>query len=382
MYRARTIIAATMIALFLVAPTIIQVTAQGPGSGNQNPPQQRRENGAVFLNTDVITVMANEELPMFHFWYTGDENGTTAKFMASYVTLIEFEDENDDGAFQSDEILRHAPLAGYEWTVQTGSVSDGDVTSEVWVKYTKGGTRTGGPLQALPISSHQGPGAMDDFEDVTIQIWAHLYLDDYEGVVTDDHGVHTNYTVVGGAELKMDIEIGNFPFSSNNTSVALEAMLREDQATGPQYQNRYRFETRERNRNVTANSGMNWTAPDGNETRFQNRSDTATERIDFVDTETSSPTGFFSWLDTAVITHPGGDTEAVEVTASYVPTGMGLSVYLAYPNFGEGSILHDPSIGLLSDVSSTLILGIDNTVLLIIGGIILVGIVVVVLRRR
>ncbi len=324
------------------------------GSGHMMQDPQRDSEGSVWINTDVITIMSSGEMPMFHFWFANDDNGSYAKFLAQYVTLIEFEDSNGDGAFQSDEILYHAPLASYEWTVQTGTVTEDGITTEVWLKYTKGGSITGGgdpvgPGQpGSPGQGHmhnQSIQASDRFENVTLQIWAHIYLNDYEGSVTDDEGVKATYVVDAVSELKMDIEIGNFPFSSEDTSVAIETILREDMASDPQNRMQFMYQTREQFRNVSCNSNMNWSTPGGNETRFQRMNNTNVQQIDFVDVETEVASGFFKWLDTATITWPGGETESVEVAASYVPIGTGLSVYLSYPHFDGGSLLHDPSIG-------------------------------------
>ena len=127
--------------------------------------------------------MANDEMPMFHFWYTADEDGSRVRFSSSYQMLVEFEDLNDDGAFQRDEYLYFAPLAAYEWTLTTGEVVVDDVTTEVWLKYTKSGVKSG----MMDEDSHaalDGRGDIQRFADVTMQIWAHIYLEDYTGCLT------------------------------------------------------------------------------------------------------------------------------------------------------------------------------------------------------
>jgi hypothetical protein len=225
-------------------------------------------------------------------------------------------------------------------------------------------------------------GEIQRFADVTIQIWAHIYLADYTGEVSDDHGVQFNYTVAGGSELKMDIEIGNFPFNSEDSSVAIQTLLREDEATGTQNQHQHRLETRERFRNVTCDSDMNWTTTGGNETRFERMNGTELQRMDFVDQESEIAQGFFSWLDKAVITWPGGETESVDVTASYVPLGDGIAVYLAYPYFDDGSILHDPSIGLYPEGAPSIGVPIDYVLVAGVGGVALLAILVVLVRKK
>ena len=345
------------------------------------PDQSRMQDGSVWINTDIISIMANAGVPEFHFWFTADENGTRAQFSSTYASLIEFEDQNNDSAFQMDEILYSAPLAAYEWTITTGKVVEDSVTKEVWLKYTKSGVKS-----SMMMDDHHEDfnetGDIQRFADVTIQIWAHIYLYDYTGTVTDDHGVHFNYTVAGKSELKTDIEIANFPFSSENSSVAIQVMLNENKATGMQNMHQHRIETRERFRNTTINSEMNWTTTGGNETRFERMNDTFCQRMDFVDGTTDVAQGYFTWLDKAVITWPGGETEAVNVTASYIPRGDGTAVYLAYPYFDDGSILHDPSIGLYPEGAPSIGTPINYVVVAGIGGVALIALLVVLVRKK
>ncbi len=382
---------ATTLAVFLLVPFAAQVNAlqQGP-DGPQGPPvdpgkmpdRETDPNGTVWINTDIITIMANGDFPSFHFWFTADENGLNSKFMLSYVNIVEFEDANGDKAFQSNETLNFAPLAAYEWDLRTGAVVEDDVTTEVWLKYTKSGLRGDGPLQGFEPAM-DGPGSVHEYEDVTIQIVAHIYLEDYHGTVTDDAGVKANFTVAGGSELKMDITIGNFPFSTDTSSVALQTLLRENVASGDMNQNRHRYVIREKTRNMTGDTSNVNPSMTRNESMFMNRVENHTQKVDFVDAETSTVEGFFSWVDQAVITWPGGATDAVDVTASYIPTMQGLALYLAYPNFDNGSILHDPSIGLIEE-SAPLVTTEIPTELLVYGGIgaIAILIVIVVLVRR
>ncbi|MHA2229903.1 MAG: hypothetical protein ACXABL_11905 [Candidatus Thorarchaeota archaeon] len=371
------------------AVTSVSAMQMGPGqmTGDHHgePDHHMGHDGTVWVSTEVITIMANAEHPMFDFWFTRDTNGSMSRFLVNYNMLIEFEDLNEDDAFQSNEILYFAPLSAYEWTLQTGSVEDSEgVTTEVWLKYTKGGAVDGmGPgMPGMPGMGHM-TGLPDQFEDVTMQIWAHIYLEDYEGTVTDDQGVRANFTVAGGSELKMDIEIGNFPFSNDNTSVAVQTILKENEALGGPAQHHHMFQTRERIRNSTFTSNDNWTTTGGNETMFHRMNNTCIQQIDFVNDNTGIADGFFSWVDQAVITWPGGDQEAVNVTASYAPTGMGLAaLYLAYPNFDGGTILHDPSIGLDESQAPAVTSAVDPLLLAGIGVVALIAIIIVVIRKR
>ena len=381
-----------IIGMFLLVALVgtMTSTASAMGGGMDRPMDRHMpgmpgyghmDDGTVWVNTDIITIMANSELPSIRYWFTADEDGSRVLFSTSYVMLVEFEDLNDDEVFQRNEYLHFAPLAAFEWTLTTGEVVEDDVTTEVWFKYTKSGVKSSmGPEMSL--ASFDGMGDVQRFADVTLQIWAHIYLEDYTGEVTDDHGVRFNYLVAGRSELKMDIEISNFPFSSEDSSVAIETLQREHEAVGQDERRlRHRMETRERFRNVSLDTDMNWTTEGGNESRFERMNGTYCQRMDFVDSESDIARGFFSWLDTAVITWPGGETEAVDVTVSYVPRGNGVAVYLAYPYFNDGSILHDPSIGLYESGTPLITAPVDLVLVAGIGGVALIAVLVVLIRK-
>jgi hypothetical protein len=359
-----------------------------PGMGHM--PGYEMGDDAVWINTDVITIMAMEEMPAFNFWYNSDTNGSMARFMAAYTMIAEFEDTNGDDAYQFNETLYTAPLGAYEWTLQTGSIEDENgTTTEVWLKYTKSGIHDAGPeddhmMPGLDMMTpmYQEVSDIDRFENVTLQFWAHIYFEDYNGTVSASEGISTNYTIAGGTELKIDIEIGNFPFSNETSKVAIQTMLNENMGMGSMMQPSHMFMTNEEFMSVTGNSMMNWSTEFGNETRFDNVMDTHMQQIDFMDIASQTTQGFYKWLDQAIISWVGGESEIVNVTASYVPTGMGLSVFLAYPNFGNGSLLHDPSIGLIEGAEPLIISPVSPLVLSGIVVISVLALAVVAIRRR
>ncbi|MFX1367036.1 MAG: hypothetical protein ACFFAY_00335 [Promethearchaeota archaeon] len=386
MNKQTTLMLGLLLALFALQPMVITANAQmmGPGEHDMRrmPHHQKHHDGSITIFTDIVSIKAQADIPMFHFWYT-DDNGSLALFNAGYVTLLEFEDANDDNAFQRNETLHFAPLSAYEWTLQIGSVKDGDLTTEIWLKYTKGGLKADRMMDPMdPMRPMPGIGSASHFEDVTIQIWAHIYLEDYSGEVIDSNGTQARYLVEGGTELKMDIEIGNFPFSSETSMAAIHTHLHEGMSREDDERLRHRFETRERTRNTTLTSDMNWSTEGGNETRFEAMEGTDVQEITICDSITDIAQGFFRWVDQATITWPGGEQEAVDVTASYLPHGTGLAVFLAYPNFDNGTLLHDPSIGVYEAGAPFAGLLSDQVIILGIGAIAVVALAAVVLRRR
>ena len=161
-----------MLSLLIIGIAVLSVDAPNPTTtppAGQEPNKTKGSDGTVWVHTDVITIMANPQMPMFHFWYTLDDNGTQSKFSVTYTMLTEFEDYNNDSAFQSNELLYFAPFASYEWTLHTGIVEKDGVTNEVWLKYTKGGKRADGPLTGFPPAMCES-GSTDRFENTTVQI--------------------------------------------------------------------------------------------------------------------------------------------------------------------------------------------------------------------
>ncbi len=72
----------------------------------------------------------------------------------------------------------------------------------------------------------------------------------------------------------------------------------------------------------------------------------------------------------------------VNVSASYVVTNAGLSVYLAYPHFDDGSLLHDPSIGVYEESAPLVPEVPDNVLFFGIGIVAVLAIVAVIVRKR
>lgn len=55
------------------------------------------------------------------------------------MMIVEFEDANGDGVYQPDETLAFAPLDTFEWSLQTGAITnDLGRDIEVYASYTKG----------------------------------------------------------------------------------------------------------------------------------------------------------------------------------------------------------------------------------------------------
>ena len=336
----------------------------------EHEPEYSRDNdGTAWIQTDIVTVRLDNELPTFEFWYTNDNNGSRARFLVSYLMVVEFEDLNGDGVYQVNETLDFAPLDAFEWVLQTGAVTDElGHNTEVYASYTKGGLSDDWeddwfedwmpgyshseeePEEPFVLSDESSDINFTRFEEMTLQFYAHMYMDDYNGSVSDDEGIKANYTVLGGVELKIDIGIGNFPFISETSRIAILNFLQEDVASNDDSEHYFRLHEDDREEDYDSEDVMpeeEW----GDKFEDADDDDDGYEddiqELSLVDASTDTTRGFYRWLDKAVTTLPGGSQEAVDVEASYWTNGNALLLFFSYPNFDGGSLLHDPSMGLI-----------------------------------
>ncbi len=364
--------------LFILVTSVIAVraedettttTTEDEHEDEHEPDEYRDENGTVWIQTDIMTVMLDPEMPVYQFWYTSDSNGSLARFMVAYLMIVEFEDMNGDGVYQVNETIGFVPLEAFEWSLQTGTVQDEfGKNAEVYASYTKGGL-TGNEWDNdwyedwLPEYENESTTSMifaDDadgypdpvvYEGMTIQFYAHMYMNDYTGNVTDDGGVKAAYTVLGGVELKIDVGIGNFPFQSDTSEIALLNYLNEDVASGQTEDHSFRLHegTGDEDHDSEDNSGHG----DGLTEEFDDNESDDVQGMSLIQASTNTTQGFYRWVDKAVMTLPDESQVAVDVKASYWTDGSALLLFFAYPNFDNGSILHDPSIGVNEEGSPT-----------------------------
>ena len=377
--------------------------------GSEHEPQEQRDSdGTVWIQTDIMTVRLSPEMPKYQFWYTADNNGSRARFMVSYMMVVEFNDLNGDGVYQPNETLGFVPLQVFEWTLQTGTVTNQlGQNVEVYASYTKGGLRQDnmddgwfgdwmpgymGPGHHENDSMHPASpdngtgdefhGNFTRFQDMTLRFYAHIYMKDYAGNVTDDAGVKANYTVLGGTELKVDIEIGNYPFLSNQSKIAILNYIREDLASDGEYNYEFRLHENQSENDVESEDDSEHGAGIGE--KFQDVENDDSQGMSLVDSSANVSRGFYRWVDKAVMTLNNGSEIAVDVGASYWTNGEALLLFFAYPNFDGGSLVHDPSMGVFeghSPVSSGTP-WLSNALLLGIGVVAAVAIVVVIAAKR
>lgn len=74
-------------------------------------------------------------------------------------------------------------------------------------------------------------------------------------------------------------------------------------------------------------------------------------KIEFMN-ETGTLGGYFKFVDQAKVTYPNGESVAVPVKAAYLGDEGKLRLFLCYPYFADGSLEHDPIIGVTAPTVS------------------------------
>ncbi|MFW9800989.1 MAG: hypothetical protein ACFFD9_11175 [Candidatus Thorarchaeota archaeon] len=368
----------------------------GEHHAEHEPGHHRDQDGNVWIQTEIMTVKLDDDRPSFKFWYTTDTNGSIAKFEVNYPLIVEFEDQNGDGVYQVNETIAFVPLNAFEWSILTGTVVDSlGYNAEVYASYTKGGLRSEMEWEDdwLPCceegeenhTHHLGDLNLTNYLGMTVQFYSHIYMEDYNGTVTDDQGVKANYTVMGGVELKVDIEIGNFPFVSETSKIAVLTELEEDLAEqGEEHNHRFRMHEEYGDEDHDSEEAMEQLGEEFHDVDEDNDGlDDDVQGLSLVDASTDTTRGFYRWLDKAVISFPNGTDLAVDVGASYWTDGEHLFLFLAYPNFDGGSILHDPSMGVIEGAGpSGWQVPIDGTTIVIMGFVLIAAVGLVIRVRR
>ena len=269
----------------------------------------------------------------------------------NFRSLIEFNDTDKNGVFESNEAVTRAVLDEARWT-HTGfyGLPGG---SGVGINFTL----------ADPIVLSEGHGTLAP-GSVTLIVKAYN--------TTQTITVNGKPVTISNAEIKLDFVVKNWRFVNSTNMLALQVNLHSstehydfEENTGTQTVDGSHEETSQ-----TAEHELSQTHDVSQETRLSSGPITA-----------SSTIGFFRFVNTATVTPPTGAAYSVPVTASFKSgmendageTATFMKLYLAYPNF-QGTLVHDPSVGLGQGLP---------TLYLIAAGAGIAGLVaVVVIRRR
>ncbi len=268
----------------------------------------------------------------------------------NFRALIEFNDSDHNGVFESNEAVTRAVLDEGQWT-HTGFYSLPSGTG-VGINFT----------QASAISLEGG----NTLKAGSVVLIVKAYN------TTHTVTVNGQSVTVGTAELKFDVVINSWPFQNATNMLALQVNMHSSSE---------HYELGEDSGTQTVDGSHDEGTPVA-EHQFHETSGVEQEtKLSTGAITTSSTLGFFRFVNTATVTSPSGTTSSVPVRASFKSEADNdgtehetfMKLYLAYPNF-QGTLVHDPSIGLGSGFP---------TLYLIVAGAAAAGLVaVVVIRRR
>jgi hypothetical protein len=302
----------------------------------------------IVFSTGSLTAVFEGMAPRVTFYDHNSMMRDTQQ--VNFRALIEFNDSDHNGVFESNEAVDRAIIDEGLWT-HTGfyTLPNG---AGVGINFT----------QASAMSLEGGRVLARGSVVLIVKAYNTTHTQTIDG----------KSVTIGTAELKFDVVINDWPFRNNTDMLALQVNMHSSSE-------HYDFGEDSGTQTVdgTNDEGVQTAEHDFHETSGVEQE----TRLNTGTVTTSSTIGFFRFVNTATVTSPSGTTTSVPVTASYKSEAdndagdraVFMKLYLAYPNF-QGTLVHDPSIGLGSGFP---------TLYLIVAGAAAAGLVaVVVIRRR
>lgn len=322
-----------VVVFLLISPTLV-TTVFGKGNpkdvraGRQSKPKGYMVQNRIILNSTMITAEFEGQKPKIKFYYTGDDVNVT-RFYVNCKRIIEYEDKNLDGAFQNNETIAKFELERVKWNhTNFYNILNESKVVGIGINFTV----------ETPIHI---AGRGGKTYDVSIKVVVRMYQN--RTVERINHGGKwVNYTLNAG-EIKTDLIIGNWPFSSNRNKLAFEVNLVEN--IPHETSVAHRFEITEDKGVTRARSDLNETALGRVERRIKPPKNET--RISFVGESSNRTHAFFKFMNNAFLMNNTG-TFLVNVNSSYLTHGDALRIYLSYPYF-NGTIEHDPSLGVVGE---------------------------------
>jgi hypothetical protein len=281
-------------------------------------PQPVEDLTFILLKTGILSVRIDRNKPDLTFYMAEDE-GRTALFKVLYTRLLAFEDANGDGAPQGSEVVYTSALLSYNWEMtQVSLVEDADTgrlasfslsTTVDLVEHNINAVDAARPLSTVK-----------DFAKVTLE----FSMASKDTNHTDNVG---SYTILGGAELKVDVHIDVLTPVDGIDFLTVEQILRDDR-------DKYR----------PTLSGQPDDAATGEVSPIQASAELK-QRVDF--RERASRPAFYSWVKKAEVTKMDGAHEVADVQAAFMVSDGHMLLYLSYPyDVNTTYIYHDPSLGI------------------------------------
>ena len=282
-------------------------------------PQPVEDLDFILLRTGIMVVRVDRDKPDLTFYMTEDD-GRTALFRVTYTRLLAFSDVNDDGVPQGDEIAYTSALWAYEWDLSDVSLEEDPETGRI---ATVSLTTTVDLVENDPLAAELARPVftIEDFAQITLV----FTLSSQDVTRTDEVGT---YSILGGAELKVDVHIDVLTPVEGIDFLTIEQTLRDDRGT-------YLPKTTEQDAE----------APAPDELRRYRETQALKQRIEF--RKATATPAFYSWVKKAEVTKSDGTEEVADVLAAYLVTDGRMLLFLSYPYEVETVyIFHDPSLGI------------------------------------
>ncbi len=219
-----------------------------------------------------------------------DEEGREVEFSSIIRSLVEFEDSNNDGRIQDEEIIQILRLDDIKWTVSQEEEIIGEGSKVIKVTYSAESLN-----YAISI-------VVRVYESISIE----FFRSDEKTIV---------YSVDGGArEVKFDLILTRWPWQSPDSQLAMRMELEAE--------------------------------IDGGEVSLEEVNDDENRLLlssQGVDLKVK-------WITKASLEQVDGLTSIVDVVMAYKIDEGELRVDFIYPNFEDSVLIHDPSIGLIGPV--------------------------------
>lgn len=295
------------------------------GAFSKGKPRWNANTNTIYA--DGIVIQFHERTPTYRIWIPGKND--TAVYIVKFNRIVEFIDKDSDGRFNGsvDQLLAQAPLTAHDiWEVSAEEISRPDGVLELRISFN-------GTVEVQPM----GPGPRVGYAEVAFI--NHLYNADVNV---------SGYEIQGNRELKIDIVISDWPWSSDDSKLALEivfAGMFKGHARTPQcHREKMQYQNRE-----------------AHKIRMQGEDGYYAE---------------FKYLDHARVVNQNKTCEC-KINATDKFKRNSAVTWLTYPHF-NGTLIHDPSITVGEEGRISL----SNTVIIAIVIIAVIVIVVAIIKLK
>jgi hypothetical protein len=266
---------------------------------------EEEDNGSSYIRieSEDSRIRLETEKPKIRFEYYVN-NETEVEIRARFRSLIEFADLNNDSQIQDDEVLQELDLKDINWTFTYEKTTEGNNTL---IRAVYHANSTAYEIMIVARAYQRAVTETDTTENATLV-----------------------YDVDGGAdEAKFDIIITRWTWISNQSQLAVlmkaeakvevEGAITEESAGVDEKQITLKANDVKIKIAWVTKAKIIW--PDGSET-----------------------------LENVTVTYKSWKVERVWEEDGEEEIGVDLKVYFIYPNFGNGKLVHDPSIGFEDDL--------------------------------